>query len=160
MQDSERPMNRWLALALWLGITFAAAAIGGLFQPGAWYAGLNKPSWTPPSAVFGPVWTLLYVMMGVAAWLVWKAKGFPGARLPLTLDLLQLAANAAWSWLFFGLHRPGFALLDIAFLWLLLAGTLAAFWRIRRAAGWLLVPYLLWVSFAAALNFAIRQLNV
>ena len=153
-------MNRWLGLVLWLVITFAAAAIGSLFEPGEWYAGLNKPAWTPPSAVFGPVWSILYVMMGVAAWLIWKERGFANARLALGLYFAQLTANAAWSWLFFGLRRPGYALLDIVVLWLLVAATLFAFWRIRRAAGWLLVPYLLWISFAAALNLAIRQLNV
>ena len=153
-------MNKWLGLALWLLITFAAAAIGSLFEPGAWYAGLAKPTWTPPSSIFGPVWSILYVMMGVAAWLVWKERGLAGARLALGLYVAQLAANAAWSWLFFGLHRPGYAFLDIVLLWLLVAATLVAFWRIRRAAGWMLAPYLLWISFAAALNLAIRQLNV
>ena len=99
----------WLGLMGWLSLTFAAAVFGGQFTPGPWYAQLAKPGITPPAWVFGPVWTALYAMMAVAAWLVWKQRGFAGASLALTLFIVQLALNALWSWIFFGLHNPGLA---------------------------------------------------
>lgn len=159
--ESVRQMTarQWLGLGGFLLITFAAAAIGSQFMPGEWYARLAKPSWTPPSWLFGPVWTLLYVLMGVAAWLVWKDRGFAGARVALLLYGVQLVLNAAWSWLFFGLQRPGLAFAEILLLWSAILATLIAFWRHRKLAGALLVPYLAWVSFATALNWAIWQLN-
>jgi benzodiazapine receptor len=146
-------------LAGWLVLCFGAAAAGAQFMPGEWYAGLKKPAWNPPSWIFGPVWSALYTMMAVAAWLVWRRGGFAGQRRPLTLFLVQLALNAAWTPLFFGLHRPGAAFAEIVLLWLAIAATLAAFRRVSRAAAWLLAPYLAWVSFAAALNFALWRLN-
>ena len=149
----------WTGLAVWLGVTFLAAAVGSRFLPGEWYAALEKPAWTPPDAVFGPVWTFLYATMGVAAWLVWKEAGFAAARLALGVYLAQLVVNAAWSWLFFGLHRIGWALADIVLLLLLILLTLLLFWRRSRVAGLLLIPYLLWVGFAAALNLALLRLN-
>jgi tryptophan-rich sensory protein len=148
-----------LGLVGWIAVSFGAAAVGGLFGPGEWYATLNKPSWNPPSWIFGPVWTLLYAMMGIAAWLVWKERGWRGAALPLSLFLLQLILNAAWSWLFFGLHRPGLALADIAALWISILATLIAFWRVRPAAGALLIPYLAWVTFATVLNAELWRRN-
>jgi translocator protein len=151
--------RRWLGLVSWLLLVFAAAAVGSQFTPGEWYAQIDKPPWTPPRWLFGPVWSALYAMIAVAAWLVWKENGFAGARLGLTLFGVQLVLNAAWSWLFFGLQRPDLALLDIALLWAAILGTLIAFWRVRPLAGWLLVPYLAWVTFAAALNFEIWRLN-
>lgn len=151
--------RQWLGLGGFLLLTFAAAAIGSQFMPGEWYARLAKPSWTPPSWLFGPVWTLLYVLMAVAAWLVWKDRGFAGARVALVLYGVQLALNAAWSWLFFGLQRPGLAFAEILVLWIAILATLIAFWRHRALAGALLVPYLAWVSFATALNLAIWRLN-
>jgi translocator protein len=156
MQGRARSL---IGLGGWLLACAAAAAFGSLFQPGAWYAALAKPSWTPPGWVFGPVWTLLYVAMAVAAWLVWRERGFSGARVALALFSGQLVLNALWSWLFFGLQAPGLALLDILMLWFVLAATTIAFWRLRRLAGALLLPYLLWVGFAAALNFEIWRLN-
>lgn len=149
----------WTGLAAWLGITFLAAAVGGRFTPGEWYAALEKPPWTPPGAVFAPVWTFLYASMGVAAWLVWKEAGFAAARLALGVYLAQLVVNAAWSWLFFGLHRIGWALADIGLLLALILLTLLLFRRRNRVAGLLLVPYLLWVGFAAALNLELFRLN-
>ncbi len=122
----------WLGLALWLGLCFAAAWIGSRFQPGEWYRHLVKPSLTPPSWVFGPVWTILYVLMGVAAWLVWRRYGLTGAALPLGLFIGQLALNALWSYLFFGLNQPGLAFLDIIALWLTLLATLITFWHFTR----------------------------
>lgn len=149
----------WLGLLGWLLITAAAAAFGGQFMPGPWYADLAKPSWTPPGALFGPVWTLLYIMMAVAAWLVWRRRGTAGVGLALSLWVLQLVLNALWSWLFFGRQQIGLALVDIALLWLLIAATILAFRAVHRGAALLLVPYLAWVSFASALNWALWRLN-
>jgi tryptophan-rich sensory protein len=143
----------------WLLACFAAAAMGGLFMPGEWYASLKKPSWNPPGWIFGPVWSALYAMMSVAAWLVWKRGGFVVQRRPLALFLAQLVLNAAWTPLFFGLHRPGAAFAEILLLWLAIAWTIAAFWRVHRVAAWLLAPYLAWVGFAAVLNGTLWRLN-
>jgi benzodiazapine receptor len=149
----------WIGLAFWLTVTFSAAWVGSRFQPGEWYAGLVKPVLTPPAWVFGPVWTLLYLMMAIAAWLVWRTLGLTGALGPLGLFLMQLALNALWSYIFFGLQRPGLAFLDIVALWLAILATLIAFWRANPTAGLLLFPYLLWVSFATYLNFQFWRLN-
>lgn len=147
-----------LSLAAWLGLTFAAALVGSRFRPGDWYASLAKPAWTPPGALFAPVWTALYLAMGIAAWMVWRRGG--RSRAPaLGLYLVQLALNALWSYLFFGLHRPDLALLDIGLLWAAILPVMLRFGRIRSVAGALILPYLLWVSFAACLNFAIWRLN-
>jgi tryptophan-rich sensory protein len=142
-----------------LGLCFGAAAFGGFFGPAEWYATLKKPAWNPPGWVFGPVWTALYTMMAVAAWLVWQRGGFASQRRPLTLFLAQLALNAAWTPLFFGLRLPGLAFAEIMVLWLAIAATLTSFRGVSRPAAWLLVPYLAWVTFAAALNFALWRLN-
>jgi len=144
----------WLALCLGVGL-----GVGSTFTPGAWYAALAKPAWTPPGWIFAPVWTVLYVLMAVAAWLVSRSGAFRQRRLPLTLFLLQLACNGLWSWLFFGLQRPGLALLDIVALWLILLPTTTTFRKTRPLAGYLLWPYLAWVTFAAALNFEIWRIN-
>lgn len=149
----------WIGLAVWLAICYGAALIGSQFTANGWYRALDKPSWTPPPWVFGPVWTVLYGMMAVAAWLVWKDRGLAGARTALLLFVVQLALNVAWSWLFFGLHRPGLALIDVVALWAAILATLVAFWKVRWLAGALLLPYLAWVTFAAALNHRIWQLN-
>jgi benzodiazapine receptor len=150
-----------VGLAAWLVASFIAAAIGGAasIQAGPFYAALQRPDWAPPAAVFGPVWTVLYALMGIAAWLVWRVGGFRAARAALTLFFIQLAANALWSWLFFGWQRGALAFADILLLWALIGATLMFFWRIRPLAGALLVPYLLWVGFAAALNYVVWQLN-
>ena len=151
-------LNRWIGLALWLALPLMAGLIGSQFEPGAWYAALDKPSWNPPSSVFGPVWTTLYVVMGVAAWLVWDRRR-SAARGALVLFVVQLIFNAAWSWLFFGLQSPGLALMGILVLWVLIAMTTLVFWRVRALAGALLLPYLAWVTFATALNYEIWRLN-
>jgi tryptophan-rich sensory protein len=140
----------------------SAAAIGGAATSssvGEWYQALRKPSFNPPSWIFGPVWTALYAMMATAAWLVWMKRGFADAQLPLALFGLQLALNAAWSVLFFGLRNPGLALVDIGLLWAAILATLLAFRPISLPAALLLAPYLVWVSFAAVLNHAIWSLN-
>lgn len=153
--------NQIIGLVGWLVISFIAAGIGAAasVQASSFYAGLVRPSWAPPSAVFGPVWTILYALMGIAAWLVWRAKGFRAARASLVLFLVQLAVNALWSWLFFGWHLGAPAFADILLLWLLIVTTLALFWRVRLLAGVLLIPYLLWVSFASVLCYSVWQLN-
>jgi tryptophan-rich sensory protein len=148
-----------LGLILWLAASLAAGWIGSRFLPGAWYAELAKPGWTPPNAVFGPVWTVLYILMGVAAWLVWRRVGFTGAPVALGLFIGQLVLNALWSYLFFGLHRPGAAFVDIVALWLAILATLIGFWRVRPMAGALLLPYLFWVGFASVLNLQLWRLN-
>ena len=152
-----------IGLVVSLAAVFAAAGVGSHFTArsvAGWYPTLAKPSWTPPGAVFAPVWTALYFLMAVAAWLVWrKAGGLAAARLPLALFAVQLALNAAWSILFFGLRMPGLAFGELVLLWVAIAATLAAFRRVLPAAGLLLAPYLAWVTFAGALNFALWRLN-
>jgi translocator protein len=143
-------------LGAFILITFLAPAVGAFSPPGAWYQTLVKPSWNPPSWIFGPVWTALYLMMAIAAWIVWKRVGRGPA---LTLYFAQLALNAAWTPVFFGAHQLGAAFIVIVCLWTAILFTLRAFWDISRPAGLLLVPYLAWVSFASALNFTLWRLN-
>jgi benzodiazapine receptor len=128
-------------------------------MPGEWYDSLAKPSWTPPNGVFGPVWTLIYVLMAIAAWLVWRKAGFAGAGGALSLFFLQLALNALWSYLFFGRQQPGVAFVEIVVLWLVIFATTVGFWKVRPLAGILLIPYLCWVAFASILNYQIWRLN-
>jgi tryptophan-rich sensory protein len=149
-------------LVVFLLIVFAAAAIGSLAGPaggGQWYDTLTKPALNPPSWVFGPVWTLLYLLMAISAWLVWRQKPVPGLTAAMVAFGVQLALNAAWSPLFFGLHRPLWALYDLLALWAALLVTVVLFFRIRPLAGWLMIPYLLWATFAAYLNIMIVRLN-
>jgi benzodiazapine receptor len=148
-----------LGLAGCLAVTFIAAWIGSRYMPGAWYASLVKPSWNPPNYLFGPVWSVLYVLMAVAAWLVWRKAGFSGAGPALVLFVVQLALNALWSYLFFGQHRPDLAFFDIVVLWAAIVIVAALFWRVDPVAGGLMVPYLAWVSFASYLNFTLWRLN-
>ena len=155
-------LSQWLALAAFVAVSFAAAGIGSLATTPAipgWYASLQKPAWTPPNWLFGPVWTLLYLSMAVAAWLVWRERGFQGARLALALFAAQLVLNTLWSILFFGLKSPGAALAGIACLWAAIFATMTTFWRVTHLAGWLFVPYLWWVTYAAFLNYAIWRRN-
>lgn len=151
-----------VGLVGWLAVSLAAAGIGGVpsIRASSFYTHLVRPSWAPPPSVFGPVWTFLYVLMGISAWLAWRVGGFRAAKSALTLFLLQLAFNALWSWLFFGWHRGALAFAEILMLWALILFTLIAFWRVRPWAGVLLVPYLLWVSFACMLNYSIWRLNL
>jgi benzodiazapine receptor len=135
------------------------AAFGGLFTPNSWYQEIAKPPWTPPGCIFGPVWTFLYALMGVAAWLVWREPGRSISNLALGVYILQLILNAVWSWIFFGLHRVGLAFADLIILWILLGITTILFWKVRRAASILLFPYIAWVTFAGFLNYTIWILN-
>lgn len=150
-----------LGLVGWLAVSFVAAAIGATasIQAQSFYGQLVQPSWAPPAWLFGPVWTVLYICMAIAAWLVWRSGGFRGNRGALSLFVVQLALNALWTWLFFAWHRGALACADIAVLWVLIIATLVSFWRVRPVAGMLLIPYLVWVSFASALSYAIWQLN-
>lgn len=152
-------MGSILALIGFLAACFGIAATGAVFRPGAWYRQLAKPVWTPPDWLFAPVWTVLYAAIAVAGWLVWRRAGFAGAPGALGLYALQLLLNGLWSWLFFGLQRPDLALIDIVAMGLVIAATIAAFWVHHAGAALLLLPYLAWVSFAAALNFSIWRLN-
>lgn len=145
------------AVLVSLAITFAVAWFGALFPPGAWYASLAKPVWTPPNWVFAPVWTVLYIAMAVAAALVWCRTLRIGVA--LVLWLAQLVLNGLWSFLFFGFEAPGIAAIDIAALLVVIAATARAFWRISRRAAILLLPYALWAAYATALNLAIWRLN-
>jgi translocator protein len=156
MSISEPKLRNSLALVGFIIITFCAPALGAFSMPGSWYAGLNKPSWNPPAWIFGPAWTLLYTLMAVAAWLVWKRAGFTR---PLALYFVQLVLNAAWTPIFFGAHELGWALIEIIALWIAIALTQISFFRVNRAAGWLLAPYLAWVTFATALNYTLWQMN-
>jgi tryptophan-rich sensory protein len=154
-----RTSKSTLGLIGWLLVTFAAAWIGSRFLPGEWYASLAKPAWTPPNAVFAPVWTVLYVLMAVAAWLVWRRAGFSRAGTALVLFVVQLCLNALWSYSFFGLERVDIAFVDIVALWVLILVVIVLFWRVDRRAGALMVPYLLWVGFASYLNLELWRLN-
>ena len=154
-------MKHIIALIGFLLVSFSAAAIGGIATGSApeFYASLSRPDWAPPSSVFGPVWTVLYILMAVAAWLVWREKGLAGARVPLTLFVVQLVLNAIWSWLFFAWQRGSLAQIEIVVLWMMIALTIIAFWRVRPIAGMLLLPYLAWVTYAAALTFSLVRRN-
>lgn len=153
------PAGQMIALIAWVGLCFLTAWFGSRFSPNEWYLQIQKPSWTPPGYLFGPVWSILYLSMGVAAWIVWRRAGFSGARLALTLFVVQLILNGMWSWIFFGMQKSGLAFAEILVLWSMILATLLAFWRVSSISGMLLLPYLLWVSFAAVLNYTIWQLN-
>lgn len=150
------PFKSALVLLLFIGITFLAPLPAVWWPPGEWYASLNKPSWNPPAWIFGPVWTMLYTMMAVAAWLVWRRGG--GQR-PLGLYCVHLVLNATWSPLFFGLKMPGAAFAEILLLLASIVATALTFRRVSRAAAWLFVPYIAWVAFASFLNFTLWRLN-
>ena len=146
----------------WLVVCFAAGGIGAIASAdaGTFYSQLEQPTWAPPGWVFAPVWSALYLAMAVSAWLAWRnATGGPHRARALALFAAQLAANALWSWLFFAWHLGGVALVEVLLLWLLIAATAIAFWQITWIGSLLLVPYLLWVSFAAALNAALWLAN-
>lgn len=148
-----------IALLGFIAVCFLAALTGAVFRPGDWYEGLAKPSWRPPNRLFAPVWTVLYFTIAVSGWLVWREVGFATAAVPLTVYAEQLVLNAAWTPIFFGLHRPDIGLLDIVLVWFSIVATIALFYPINAGAALLLLPYLAWVTFAATLNFAVWRLN-
>lgn len=158
------PLGDGLSLVAWISLLVAlGAGAGVLFTPDEWYDALLKPTFNPPSAVFGPVWTVLYALMAVALWLVRRHRDADDRALRLRamqLFAAQLVLNLAWTPLFFGLHSPALAFLDICLLWLALLATTLAFGRVRPVAGYLLLPYMLWVSFALVLNGTIWLMNL
>jgi len=153
------PRPVWPGLVFWLLACFTAPAVSFWARPDAWYTALAKPAWNPPSWLFGPVWTTLYLLMGVAAWLVWRRGGWAAQRRPLGWFAAQLVLNALWTPLFFGFHRIDLALLEIVVLWAAIVATIVAFARPSVVAAWLLAPYLAWVSFATFLTFTLWRLN-
>ena len=164
--DEPRGRRSWLALLGWVALAAVAGAVGAIASrdAGDFYGALVKPTWAPPGWLFGPVWSALYVLMGVAAWLVWRARPVAPAdratrRRGLALFVGQLALNALWTWLFFAWRQGAFAFGEIALLWLAVAITTWHFGRVRPLAAWCLVPYLGWVSFAMALTWAVWQRN-
>jgi tryptophan-rich sensory protein len=148
-----------VALVGFIAACFLAAMTGAFFRPGEWYERLKKPSWRPPNRLFAPVWTVLYLMIAVSGWLVWREVGFAGAALALAVYALQLVLNAAWTPLFFGLRRPDLGFVDIVLVWLSIVAAIVLFTPIHSGAALLLLPYLAWVTFASALNFAVWRLN-
>ncbi|MGI5268019.1 TspO/MBR family protein [Nonomuraea sp. CA-218870] len=158
MVVTSPPRRRWVALPVFLVVVALVAVIGSLSASGsaAEYLSLQRPAWAPPQWLFGPVWTVLYILIAVAGWLTWTARGWSPA---MTLYAIQLVLNAAWTPLFFAAGWYGVAFAELCLLWVTIAATMAAMWRIRRPAALLMAPYLLWVTYAGALNFAIWQLN-
>ena len=165
MNDDRQPFSRATlisGLVVSIAVCFLAAAIGGYATASSvdgWYADLVKPSWNPPNWIFGPVWSTLYLMMAIAAWLVWKNKGFEKSKIALGWFVYQLLLNLLWSLLFFGLEQTGWAVVEIVALWTAIAITIVLFYQHSKLAAGLLVPYLLWVSFAAFLNYTIWSTN-
>jgi tryptophan-rich sensory protein len=150
-----------IGLVLWIVLTFVVAALASIasIEADSFYLQLVRPSWAPPGWVFGPVWSVLYTAMAVAVWLVWRERGAPLSVPGIVLYVLQLVANAMWSWLFFGWHRGALAFVDVLLMFALIAATLAVFWRVSRIAGALLIPYLAWVGFASVLTWSVWQSN-
>jgi benzodiazapine receptor len=156
VQDNKTVMRRYISLFVFLVLTTLVAMVAGAFPPGEWYEGLAKPDWTPPNWLFGPVWSLLYLFIAIAGWLVWRSKGL---GLALLFWIAQLVLNGLWSYFMFGENEIDSAMIDIVLLWLAIVGFIFTSWRVSRLAALLFVPYLAWVSFAAALNLAVLQLN-
>ena len=151
-----------LLLMVFIILCFSTAALGSVFTNSSlktWYPTIKKPSWNPPDKVFAPVWTVLYLMMAVAGRMVWERLSQKGFSAPMALFFIQLVLNAVWSVVFFGLRSPGWAFLEVILLWVFISLTMISFWTVYWVAGVLFLPYLLWVSFAAVLNFTIWRLN-
>lgn len=155
----KKSTKNLIALPVWILICSLAGIFGAQFDPGSWYELLQKPVWTPPNWVFPVVWPILYLLMGVSAWRLWKVNGLSHYQTEFTWFFVQLVLNALWSWIFFGMHLIATGLAEILLLWVSIIFTMFLFWNRDQLAGLLLVPYLLWVSYASALNFAIWQLN-
>jgi translocator protein len=149
-------MTSYIPLGIIAGLTFAAASTGGIFGPGPWYLSLSKPWWTPPGWAFPLVWTILYIMIAWAGYVVWKEQGF---SLALALWGIQLLFNAMWSWIMFGLKNIGLALVDAGAMWLSIVAFIVVAWPISPFAAQLFLPYLLWVTIAFVLNFEVLRLN-
>ncbi len=158
----EKTRRQWAVLAGFILLCLSVAAIGGLStrtSVGTWYVTLNKPSWTPPSWAFGPVWTVLYLMMAVSGWLVWRSPESRARSRALAIYGVQLGLNLAWSFLFFGLRSPALGALDITLLWLAIGAFVSSAWPVSRSASYLFLPYWVWVTYASTLNYSISWLN-
>jgi translocator protein len=159
---SDAMLSKWMSWIVFVAICFGSAAVGSFFTASSvktWYPGLMKPAGTPPSWVFGPVWSVLYLLMATAVWLVWQERHVRDVWLPLGLFFGQLVLNAAWSFIFFGLQRPGLALVEILILLLAIVVTTVSFLAHSRPAFWMMTPYLGWVAYATYLNFGLWRLN-
>ena len=154
-------LSQTVGLIGWLAIVFAAAGVGAVasIEASSFYAQLVRPSWAPPASAFGPVWSVLYLLMGIAAWLVWRERSANHIGTALTLFFVQLCANALWSWLFFAWRNGAFAFADVLILTALISATVIVFWRISRLAAVLMLPYLAWVCLASALTWSVWQSN-
>lgn len=152
-------MKKYIAFLISIIIAFIPSMIGVFYRPGAWYLEIAKPEWNPPGWIFGPVWTMLYLSMAVAAWLVWQQREKIEIKIPLIIYSIHLILNALWSWIFFGIHNLPLSVIEILLLWASIVGTIILFYKIRKLAGLILIPYLLWVSFASYLNYTIWVLN-
>jgi benzodiazapine receptor len=152
---------RIVGLIGWLMLTFVAAAVGSAAsaESGLFYQQISRPEWAPPGWLFAPVWTILYILMGISAWIVWRVDGFRSAYIALSLFIIQLVLNALWTWIFFVWKQGALAFVEILVLWAMILCTTIAFWRVRALAGILLIPYLAWVSFASVLAFTVWRLN-
>jgi len=162
MEGSRTRRHDWIGLAAFLALCFVIAGIGGAVTArsvGTWYQSLTKPTFNPPDSVFGPVWTLLYIMVAVAGWRVWRAHAAPEKQRAMAAYFVQLALNLGWSLIFFGARMIAVAAAEILLLLVTIAVTVVLFWRIDGAAAWLLVPYAAWVAFASVLNVALWRLN-
>lgn len=147
---------KYAPLLVFAALVLVAASFGARYMPGPWYQALAKPAWTPPNWLFGPVWSVLYIMIAVAGWRVWRAGGIAP---PLIVWAINILANGLWSYLMFGQQQIGLAFADITVVWLTIIGFIVLAWPVDRIAAMLFVPYLIWVSYASALNFAIWRLN-
>ena len=154
-------LSQTVGLVAWLTIVFVAAAVGAAAsgEASTFYAQLTKPAWAPPASAFGPVWSVLYLLMGVAAWLVWRERDVSNVRGALMLFVAQLCVNALWSWLFFAWRNGAFAFAEVLVLLALIAATIVVFWRISRLASILMLPYFAWVCLASALTWSVWQSN-
>ncbi|SRR6056297_1118818 len=149
-------MTSYLSLAAFFAVTFVAAMSGGYFRPGAFYESLSKPSWNPPDWVFAPAWMVLYVFIAIAGWLVWTKAGY---GLAFAIWCVQIVLNTLWSYLAFGINRLDIAFYEVVLLWLSIAAFIIVAWPIDPTAAYLFIPYLMWVTFAAVLNFTVWQMN-
>ena len=152
-------MKKSIQFISFILIAFLPGIFGSFFTPGEWYLSLARPSFTPPGWLFGPVWTLLYIIIGISGYLVWKNENTTTRKNAFIIYGIQLLLNGIWSWIFFGLHRIDFALIVILVLWITILLNIIFFLKIRKLAGYLLIPYLFWVTFASILNWSIWSLN-
>jgi benzodiazapine receptor len=149
-------MNSYIPLGAFLALVFVAASSGALFQPGVWYANLNKPSWTPPNWLFPVAWSVLYLLIAIAGWKVWQVEGIKAALIVWGISLL---INMSWSYIMFERKEIGLALVDLIFLWISIVAFMVLAWPVSQTATYLFIPYLFWVSIAGALNFSVWRLN-